>query len=124
MKPGNEECKEITAKISEANTEQSEDYVEFYANRCVIVKTPWDMHLRFSQIGLSQALEVRAVNKATVIMTYPHAKALLNVLSRQIEVYERANGEIRVPAPPLQEASKAKDSGTPGRIKGKKTKSS
>ncbi len=75
-------------------------YVSLYANDTQIRMTPWDILLIFGEItGFPTADNpmVTVALRGEVRMSPQHAKRVLAVLQRQIDMYERTVGPIPLP---------------------------
>ncbi len=66
-----------------------------YVNNAQISVSPWDFTIAFGQIAEVKDAKLIVQQRATVVMSPEHAKALANVLNNNIASYEKAFGEIR-----------------------------
>jgi hypothetical protein len=79
------------------------NFVSLYANDTQIRVTPWDIMLIFGEIDGFPTVDNPSVNvklNGEVRMSPQHAKRLLLVLQRQIDLYEQAIGPIPLPREP------------------------
>ena len=76
--------------------EKNQDYRENYANSVQIRVNLWDFFLMFGLINQTSQDNVQIQNFQGVYVSPQQAKALLNVLSQNVQQYEAAFGEIRL----------------------------
>jgi len=81
---------------------QSETFVSLYSNHVAVRTTPWDLQLTFGEIKSVEEQRLEVEYQLAVNLSPQTAKSLLNVLSSQIDAYERQFGEI--PYTPVQPA--------------------
>ena len=72
------------------------DYRESYANSVQIRVNLWDFFLLFGRVDQTSPDTVSIHNFQGIYLSPQQAKALLNVLSQNIQQYEAAFGEIRL----------------------------
>lgn len=84
-------------QVSELPHHRSEDYFSTYANASGVAVSFYDLRIIFGEITPSEDSPQRAYirDKAEVIVTWEHAKALAATLEQIIGNYEKANGPIR-----------------------------
>jgi len=77
---------------------------EIYANFVAFSWTQYDIRFRLAQIIPSPETppipEFVAEERAAVTLTWPHAKALNQILSDLVKQYEQTNGQIEFPKLP------------------------
>lgn len=86
-------------KPQQINVELPEDVAEgIYANLSVITHSPSEFILDFARLlpGLPKPKIC-----ARLVMTPQNAKSLLRILQMNIQRYEEAHGEIRLPQPTM-----------------------
>jgi hypothetical protein len=76
-------------------TRQREPFLSLYANNIFIRTTPWDIQPTFGEILSIDQQKVVIENQLAVNLSPQQAKSLLDLLSGQIQAYERQYGEIR-----------------------------
>ncbi|MBI5281382.1 MAG: DUF3467 domain-containing protein [Candidatus Solibacter usitatus] len=76
--------------------ETSPDYRENYANSVQLRASLWDFFLLFGTLRQQTAEKVVIQNYQGVYLSPQQAKALLNVLSTNVQQYESTFGEIRL----------------------------
>jgi hypothetical protein len=76
--------------------ENSADYRENYANSVQLRASLWDFLLLFGTMRQQTAEAVVIQNFQGVYLSPQQAKALLNVLSTNVQQYEATFGEIRL----------------------------
>lgn len=82
-----------------------------YSNNANAAVAPWDVRLIFSEVvTTSRPGEVIHALRANVVMHPAHAKALVGVLAKAIEAYEKQFGEIMMPSVVVQPSPAAKQS--------------
>jgi hypothetical protein len=77
----------------------SDKFVSIYINNVTMEVTPWDFKLICGAILQADAggKVLKIENRAEVIMSPQHAKALLGVLNTNVLEYEKQVGEIKLP---------------------------
>ena len=75
---------------------QSESFVKIYANNVQMGVSNWDMHLFFGEIVGEQEGRPIVEQKVKINMTKEFVKALANLLTTNIAVYEARYGPIRI----------------------------
>jgi hypothetical protein len=92
----------------EAEYRQSDAFLSLYANSVQVRTTPWDIQLTFGEISSIDQQKVIIENQLAVNLSPQQAKSLLDVLSGQVQEYERQFGEIRyIPIQPQTEEPSA-----------------
>jgi hypothetical protein len=76
--------------------ETTADYRENYANSVQLRASLWDFFLMFGTLRQSSPEAVTIQNYQGVYLSPQQAKALLNVLSTNVQQYESTFGEIRL----------------------------
>jgi len=77
------------------------DYREAYANSVQIRVNLWDFFLLFGLVNQTAPDNVNIQNFQGIYLSPQQAKALLNVLTQNVNQYETAFGEIKLePHPP------------------------
>jgi len=76
--------------------ENSNDYRENYANSVQLRASLWDFFLLFGTLRQQTQDAVTIQNFQGIYMSPQQAKALLNVLSTNVQQYESTFGEIRL----------------------------
>jgi len=74
----------------------SEDYRENYANSVQLRASLWDFLLMFGTVKQQTPESVSIENFQGIYLSPQQAKALLNVLSTNVQQYEATFGEIRL----------------------------
>ena len=72
--------------------------VEFrvvYANSVRFAAAPWDFSLVFGQTIVDQVDDLHIEDKITVTLSPQTARAMADILNKNLEDYERQFGEIR-----------------------------
>jgi hypothetical protein len=69
----------------------------FYANNANIKSTFWDVVVDFGQIRGTEGKALLVEPTATVVMSWPHAKAFLGIMQNIVKNYETQFGEIVMP---------------------------
>jgi hypothetical protein len=93
-----DEPKPIRVKFT--SRARSERWVSLYANNVSSQLSPWDIRLNFGQIEDATADgKVSVLEFAQVHMSPQHAKSLMQLLEKQLALYEREFGEITWPKP-------------------------
>ena len=82
-----------TPKIQLTN---SPEFRESYANSVQVRVSLWDFYLMFGRILQSSPDVVSIQNFQGIFVSPQQAKALLNVLSQNVQQYEAAFGEIKL----------------------------
>ena len=72
------------------------DYRENYANSVQIRVNLWDFFLMFGRVNQTSADNVAIQNFQGVYLSPQQAKALLNILTQNVNQYESAFGEIKL----------------------------
>jgi hypothetical protein len=74
----------------------SEKFQSMYSNSVSFVTTPWDVRFVFGEVRPDATVEDSMVNerKVSVVMSHSHAKALLQILTAQIQSIEEDLGTI------------------------------
>ena len=70
------------------------DLASYYANNTGIVVTPWDISLLFGRIVDMKGDKVLVDQFAKVTMSPQHAKAVHDLIGKQLEQYEVVHGRI------------------------------
>ena len=78
------------------NLHNTADFREAYANSVQIHVTVWDFLLTFGRIQQQTPELVEVNNFQNVYLSPQQAKALLMILSQNVENYEKAFGEIKL----------------------------
>ncbi len=82
---------------AEQQSEKSENFIKIYANNVVMGLSLWDINLTFGEIvDSTQEGEPIVEQKVKINMAKEFAKALSNLLSANIAVYEQQYGEIKL----------------------------
>ena len=78
---------------------ESTTFVSLYANDTQIQLSPWDVRLIFGLISEPATVERPVIVKTIgeVRMSPQHAKKVVQILERQLRVYENTLGSIPVP---------------------------
>lgn len=76
--------------------ENSQDYREKYANSVQLRVSLWDVLLMFGTVRQQTPESVVIENFQGIYLSPQQAKALLNVLSTNVQQYEATFGEIRL----------------------------
>jgi uncharacterized protein DUF3467 len=88
---------EQNINVSELETTNPDNVRPVYSNHAGVQVSTWDIRIMFAEITpVVGGNEIQ--QRANVVMTPAHAKALAYLLAQHIEIYEQANGEI--PWPP------------------------
>lgn len=87
---------EPTKRFSIGWVRGSEPTPEFYGNHLQVSTTPWDLTLHIGRLESSEDGSVVAREVANIIWSPQHARAALEVLYRQIQVYERDFGPLDI----------------------------
>lgn len=66
-----------------------------YVNSAQFQMTPWDITIRFGEVLGRDGNELLVEEKACVVMSPQHAKAMLELLQENLADFERRAGEIR-----------------------------
>jgi flagellar protein FlaG len=75
---------------------QTQDYREHYANSVQVRVNLWDFFLMFGTIDQTRPDQVTIRNFQGIYLSPQQAKALVNVLTTNLQQYESAFGEIRL----------------------------
>jgi hypothetical protein len=98
--------KAAVAKTSEVFDEEEEtveavvrpggqDVPLLYSNHVQMASSPWDFSLNFFQLSYSGGGGVPSARELIrVMLSPPQAKALRDLIARQVELYEQKYGEI------------------------------
>lgn len=86
--------------VQESPVENPLGVESMYVNHANVLTTQWDFRIIMSEVVPMRPKDVHVQLRANVVMTPPHAKAFLNVLKANIEIWEKQNGEIKVPGEP------------------------
>ncbi len=78
------------------NLENTSEYRENYANSVQLRASLWDFFLSFGTLKQSSPESVVIQNFQGIYLSPQQAKALLNVLSTNLQQYEATFGEIRL----------------------------
>jgi hypothetical protein len=95
-----ESMKVVRGNVSNRVEQPAATFASLYVNDVIVMMTPWDFRLRLSQlesVDLEKGEAVVTVH-ADVRMSPQHLKKLVQVLTKQLEIYEGAIGAI--PEPP------------------------
>src|SRR5215208_2538311 len=76
----------------------SEDVPLFYANNVATKLTPWDLTMNFGIITDTKPGRITVKDTATVVMSPQHAKVFSQLLTRNIEKYEKRFGVLPISA--------------------------
>ncbi len=71
-----------------------ENVLTFYSNNVTTLMTIWDFKLTFGEIKEATQDKLVVWNKASVFMSPQHAKAVSELLAKQIALYEEKFGGI------------------------------
>ena len=96
-----EDNKGIQVRIDRTKVLKSPNFVDIYANDTYIQTSPWDVRLMFavmSEHGPDQSVP-SPIRVADVRLSLHHAKKVAQLLTEQIQNYERANGTLALPTP-------------------------
>lgn len=77
--------------------EEGEHYFSGYANGVGISHTFFDFQFHFSEVRILGTESVSADLFATILMSPQHAKMFLMHLARNMALYEKQFGELKVP---------------------------
>jgi len=88
---------EQTIDITKLALENTRQVESVYANNAGLAITPWDVRVLLSEIVPTPAGGVILEQRANIVMTHSHAKALAIALTNAIAVYEQDHGEIHLP---------------------------
>ena len=78
---------------------RAEHYIKHYSNSAQLQVSPWDFTFVFGEVEPSTDGTFKVEQKVGVVMSPQHAKALLGILSTNIQEYEKHAGEIQYPQP-------------------------
>jgi hypothetical protein len=92
-------------KLPEVIRHKGDSYVTFYTNNAQIEANPWDLKLVFGEIektemvpGGEGAPKIYVEDKARIVMSPQHAKALMKALQENLAQYEAQMGPIPEPS--------------------------
>lgn len=77
---------------------QTAEYREGYANSAQMRLSRWDLFIQFGTLHQETAELVEIRNFQGIYLSPQQAKALLHVLTQNVQQYEQAFGEIRIDA--------------------------
>ena len=66
-----------------------------YVNSAQVLVGPWDLTIVFGQVIGRRGDNLLVDEKASVVMSLHHAKALVDVLSKNLAEYEKRAGEVK-----------------------------
>jgi hypothetical protein len=75
---------------------KTDAYRENYANSVHVKMSVWDISLVFGVMSQEKANEVELENFQTIFLSPQQAKALLYVLSQNVQQYEQTFGELKL----------------------------
>ncbi len=83
------------------------DFRSYYANNTTFQVTPWDVTLTFGRItDIKDGLLV-VDQSAQVSVSLQHAKAIVEVLAKQLQAYEESNGPLAIAPYQVMQTSKS-----------------
>ncbi len=68
-----------------------------YSNQVQVVISPWDLRFIFAELEEATAEEMVVTERVRIAMSPAHARAFLELLSRQLDKYEGGFGPIHDP---------------------------
>jgi len=100
-----EPTKEVPAKTKgngegQLESVRSDNFIKLYANSARVETSIWDMKIFFGELVLGGGPKPFIEESACISMSPQHAKAMLGVLSTNINEYENRFGKI--PSPPAE----------------------
>jgi hypothetical protein len=92
-------------KPPEVIRRKGDSYVTFYANNAQIEANPWDLKLIFGEVEKTEmapegVAKIYVEDKARIVMSPQHAKALMKALQENLAQYEAQMGLIPEPSQP------------------------
>jgi hypothetical protein len=79
---------------------QSDKFVSIYSNSMTLDITPWDFKFVFGVLVKGEPGQPPMIeNRAEVVMSPQHAKAMLDIFTTHLKEYEKNVGEIKLPQP-------------------------
>ncbi len=84
---------------------RSDGFIKLYANSARVETTVWDVKVFFGELTLVPGGKPFIEESASIAMSPQHAKALLSVLSQNVNEYESKFGKL--PAPPTEPPKEA-----------------
>jgi hypothetical protein len=85
-KPSQEDS--VTKDIDVFRFTRSEEFVEVYANYVSAATSPWDMIIMFSRTVVDDPQNPMIEQRASISLSPQTAKALLHILSRNLQTYD------------------------------------
>jgi hypothetical protein len=93
----------VTKDVDSFAFVRSEEFVEVYANYVSLATSPWDITIMFGRTAADNPNNPRIEQRASVSLSPQTAKAIAEILWRNIQAYEQQYGEIRyTPRQPSQ----------------------
>jgi len=71
-------------------------FANIYANNTYLGFSNWDMWISFGEIMGQQGENLVVEEKARIVMSLQQAKAFIEVLNKNLELFEKQFGEIKV----------------------------
>jgi Protein of unknown function (DUF3467) len=103
-----EEEMTIIKEPQDISFSRSEHFTEIYANYVGIVSSPWDITLHLGRIVTDDPHHPSIEQRLSATLSPQTAKAMLQLLWRNIQAYEQQYGEIRyTPVQPQTEEPSA-----------------
>jgi Protein of unknown function (DUF3467) len=85
----------LTKEVRSFTFRRGADFHVIYANSVRFATAPWDFSLVFGQTIVDKIDDVYIEDKVTVTLSPQTAKAMADILNRNLADYERQFGEIR-----------------------------
>lgn len=71
------------------------DYPTAYANNAQVTMSNWDFRIDFGEVVSADDKEIVIQQRIGVVMSPQHTKALAQVLTKNVEEYEKSFGELK-----------------------------
>ena len=95
-----------TKTIEDLSVRRSEHFIEIYANYVSLATSPWDITLMFGRAVADDPQKPYIEQRLSATLSPQAAKAMAELLVRNVMAYEQQYGEIRYA--PLQPAADPK----------------
>jgi hypothetical protein len=92
---GSQEDVSITKQLGYLSVVRSDAFVEVYANYVSCATSPWDLTIMFGRTVADNPDNPRIEQRASVSLSPQTAKAMAQMLVRNLQSYEQQFGEIR-----------------------------
>lgn len=87
----------VTVKISSLPRSRADDFKSIYANNADVLASFLDLRVIFSEVVIHPGRELHAslTERASVVMSWEHAKALAVLLTQKVNEFELDHGPLR-----------------------------